>query len=218
MTLAPAPQAKYASTKMADRRARILKAARKYVADVGYESVTTRGLAERAGVSPATLFNIYGSKEALIAASVEDHLAGFLGRSGPPLTSVGQLIASIKRMPKEIIALAPYSEAMVAIYFSSETDNPVRDTLRETAQSKQSALFHILKERGELADWIDPAALSDQITNGLFAVIHDWAIGRLSDADLGKRLLSVTLVVLAAATKGAAAGETARMIDGLDGA
>ncbi len=208
-TLAPS---KYASSKMADRRERILDAARDYVAEVGYERVTTRGLAERAGVSPATLFNIYGTKEGVIAAAVEEHLAGFLGSDGPPLTSIEQLIASIRRMPKEIIQKAPYSEAMVAIFFSPEAHNPVRDTLRTTAQYKQNALFRQLKADGQLASWVDPVALSDQITNGLFAVIHDWAIARLSERELKKRLTSSTLVVLSAATTGAAAKEVARAV------
>ncbi len=210
MTQAPATTAKYASSKMADRRERILEAARDYVAEVGYGRVTTRGLAERAGVSPATLFNIYGSKEALIAASVEDHLAGFLGRSGPPLTSVEQLMASIKRMPKEIIRKAPYSRAMVAIYFSPETDNPVRDTLRATAQSKQTALLRVLSETGQLKKGMDPDDLSDQLTNGLFAVIHDWALGRLSDAALKKRLLMTARLTLSSALNGAAAEQLVR--------
>lgn len=205
--------AKYASSKMADRRARILDAARQYVAEVGYDRVTTRGLAQRAAVSPATLFNIYGSKEGVIAASVEDHLAAFLGGEGPPLTSIGQLIESVKRMPKEILRIPFYSEAMVAIYFSPEQNNPVRDALRATAQSKQSSLFQTLKKRGQLVAWADPAAVSDQLTNSLFAVIHDWSIGRISERELSRRLLSSTLVVLSASTIGKAAREVATLAD-----
>ncbi len=212
-TVAPS---RYASSKMADRRERILDAARDYVAEVGYERATTRGLAERAGVSPATLFNIYGSKEGVIAAAVEDHLAGFLGGDGPPLTSIAQLIGSVKRMPKEILRIPHYSEAMAAIYFSPDVDNAVRDTLRATAQSKQSALITHLGETDQLADWVDPAPLNDQLTNGLFAVIHDWAIGRISNSELKKRLLSTALVILSAATTGAAADEVARATDKTD--
>jgi AcrR family transcriptional regulator len=204
---------KYDSAKMADRRARILEAARDYVAEVGYDRVTTRGLAERAGVSPATLFNIYGAKENLFAAAVQEHLSGFLGGSGPVIGTISQLAASVERMPDEIYRVPEYAKAVAAVFFSTEQDNPVREALRATAQAKQTPLLRNLRDGGQLAEWADPDVISDQLTNGLFAVIHDWTIGRISRRDMKQRLLTSGLVVLGAATKGDAAKEVARLAE-----
>lgn len=52
---------------MAARRARILDAARKIVAEGGVDALTTRGLAAASGVSAPTLYNLIGDKQTILA-------------------------------------------------------------------------------------------------------------------------------------------------------
>ena len=64
----------YRSPRQMQRRAEILKAVREAIKNHGYHGMTMRALADQAGVSPKTLYNIYGSKDALLLAAVTDLL------------------------------------------------------------------------------------------------------------------------------------------------
>ncbi len=55
---------------MEKRRQRILDAARAIIIDKGIDGLTTRGLAEAAGVTAPTLYNLIGDKDAIIGAMI----------------------------------------------------------------------------------------------------------------------------------------------------
>jgi len=65
---------------MAERRQRILQAAREIIAGRGYEALTRRELARASRVTAPTLDNLIGGKEAVLAAAVEEQTARFLER------------------------------------------------------------------------------------------------------------------------------------------
>lgn len=55
-----------------ERRARILDAVRELIRETGQPDLSVRALAERAGVSVATTYNLFGSKRAMVLAALED--------------------------------------------------------------------------------------------------------------------------------------------------
>ncbi|GAB5489322.1 MAG: hypothetical protein Pars2KO_28920 [Parasphingorhabdus sp.] len=55
---------------MEKRRQRILDAARGIIVDKGIDGLTTRGLADAAGVTAPTLYNLIGDKDAIIRAMI----------------------------------------------------------------------------------------------------------------------------------------------------
>src|SRR6185436_2882280 len=59
----------------AERRARILAAARKLIADRGYDGLTMRDLAKASRVSVPTLYNLFGGKQALLLGELEQTFA-----------------------------------------------------------------------------------------------------------------------------------------------
>src|SRR5258705_13283731 len=68
----------------AERRGRIMTAARKLVATKGYQGLTMRDLARAARVSVPTLYNLFGSKDAILVAELEASAAR-LSASMPPI-------------------------------------------------------------------------------------------------------------------------------------
>jgi len=74
------PDAAATPTRVADghqagkaaRRARIVQAARDLLREAGTAGLSMRALAERAGVSPATPYNLFGSKQAILISVLED--------------------------------------------------------------------------------------------------------------------------------------------------
>jgi AcrR family transcriptional regulator len=55
----------------AERRARILKAARELIAERGYDGLTMRDLAAASRVSVPTLYNLFGGKQAILLGELE---------------------------------------------------------------------------------------------------------------------------------------------------
>lgn len=58
-----------------ENRCRILAAAARVYAALGFRGATTRRIADEAGVNEVTLFRTFGSKEALIAEALRQHAA-----------------------------------------------------------------------------------------------------------------------------------------------
>src|SRR5215470_1389206 len=68
-----------------ERRAKILRAARKLVEERGYDGLTMRDLADEARVSVPTLYNLFGSKDAILVAELQRiavELAGAVPSTG----------------------------------------------------------------------------------------------------------------------------------------
>ena len=68
------PKRIYDSPRQIARREAILKCARESLSKHGYEGLTMRGLAEEVGVATSTLYNLYGNKDDLLLAAVDDLL------------------------------------------------------------------------------------------------------------------------------------------------
>jgi AcrR family transcriptional regulator len=56
----------------AERRARILAAARRLIAERGFDGLTMRDLAQASRVSVPTLYNLFGGKLALLVGELEE--------------------------------------------------------------------------------------------------------------------------------------------------
>src|SRR5262245_4522181 len=58
-----------------ERRERIVRAARKLIAEQGYEGLSMRELARAAGLSVPTLYNLIGSKHQILALEMQSTFA-----------------------------------------------------------------------------------------------------------------------------------------------
>lgn len=65
--------------RQADTVARVLAAAHEELRAVGYDALTIRGVAARAGVAPATAYTYFGSKNHLVAELFARRMADHLG-------------------------------------------------------------------------------------------------------------------------------------------
>ena len=193
----------YSSESMARRRTRVLEEARKLVAEAGYEGVTMRLLAERSEVASATLYNIYGNKETLVATAVselfEEQMAHAAAESGSGLDGT---IARTRWIAGEIERMPEYTRAMVTVYFSASAENLVRDLLRRITTDAHRQLLESLRRKGGLLPWVDIDLLASQTANHQYAAVHDWAIGKVSMDRLADRQIYELLLALSGVTSG----------------
>jgi AcrR family transcriptional regulator len=186
-----ATRRRYGSALMFDRRQRILSQAQAMLDELGVDGFTIRELSRRADVAQRTLYNVFGSKEDIVACAIEQHYAGLLSRlpPPPPAEDIEGYLYRIDTLVDITIGLKRYATAMVGVFFSPSVDRRIHDTLRR------------ISEGGSVA-WVGEAAKSDflvkskpsdlehlstLLVNVGYANITDWAAGRISGAEMKLR-------------------------------
>jgi TetR/AcrR family transcriptional repressor of uid operon len=191
----PAPaglaRRKYGSQVMADRRQRILAQAQALIDEVGVEGFTIRDLSRRADVAPRTLYNLFGSKEDIVASAIHDHFAGLLANVSPPppAADFAENLRRIDTLLDRTIELKRYATAMVGVFFSPAVDRRLYDTLRWISEGGSAAWVPRAVEDGVLVRLLpeDRERLSTLLVNTGYANITDWAAGRISAEELKLR-------------------------------
>ena len=203
MSAASQKRSSYSSESMARRRTRVLEEARKLIAEAGYDGVTMRLLAERSEVASATLYNIYGNKETVIATAVselfEEQMAHPSAEGGSGLDAT---LARTRWIADEIKRMPEYTRAMVTVYFSGSAENLVRDLLRRITTDAHRTLLESLRKKGGLLPWVDIDLLASLTANQQYAAVHDWAIGKVSTDLLADRQIYELLLALSGVTTG----------------
>lgn len=181
--------AAYSSDRMRERRRVVLATTRRLIADCGIDGFSMRTLADRAGVSTPTLFNIYGTRENLVSQAVFD--AFYVG-SGENVTdapeNLRQLEAYIAWTGEQIIELGNYVDAIVASYFSRQPNNPIRIVLQKETEAPYARYLEAVKKRGNLSKNTSIPFVTRIIANQIFASMHEWSMDELSNAALPERL------------------------------
>lgn len=203
-SLMDAKPRKYASTRQIERRGKILEETRDLIAEFGVEGVTMRDLAERSGVALATLYNNYGSKDALISEAVqelfEERLANLVDlppQADPLLAYEARLRASVS----EVHRIPEYAKVMTVLYFTQSGPGGIRDILHGFAKSGYLAVVEDLAQEGLLLDAVVPDLLADEITSSNYAVIAKWRQGHVPDEALFDRMMYTGLTLIAGSAR-----------------
>ncbi|MCS6987592.1 MAG: TetR/AcrR family transcriptional regulator [Sphingomonadaceae bacterium] len=202
--LSPSPPGRREAAK-ADRRARILKAARDLIRETGETDLPMRRLAERAGVSLATTYNLFGSKRAVVLAVLEDErdFARRLARLEAP-DSLSRLFAAHDLAFSYYAADPDFYRALWRTLLSSsgadETGLASPERIRETR-----AIWLGLLERAEADGWLAPpvsrAALERTLAQLSAGTLLFWVTGALATERLAPSAgLGWALVLLGCAT------------------
>ena len=171
---------------MAERRERILAAAQEIIGREGYAGLTMRELARASRVTVPTIYNLIGSKEAVLFAAVEYRTAHFVSAaaasaSEPPCPRILSIVGAVV---DEFVSLPLYYRSMLGLIYASQDAGSMRlRTSRAVHRPIESALVE-LAAAGDLAAWVDPSSLANQIEALVQVVSLRWATGALDDAAL----------------------------------
>ena len=126
------------------------------LADVGYGRLTTAAIAKRAGVSTATLYRHWESKDVLVTDAVSNLVADIR------IPDEGEVQPDLLSLMRDAVQLYTTSVAAPALrgVTTEMANNPaLRDTIRERfLDARRAALRAVLErgvERGELVTTID---------------------------------------------------------------
>ena len=197
---------------MAERRQRILAAARAIVAARGYEALTMRELAQKSRVTVPTLYNLIGGKEAVLAAAVEEQTARFLAaierRAGA--SPAGRLLAVIDACTRELLGLPAYYRTLLHLLYTAEAAGPVRARVDLALGGELAEALRAIGEAGELAAWADERALLRSLRSQLGACALQWAGGELADAAFPPSAIYQASLTLLGVTTGRSRAELER--------
>jgi AcrR family transcriptional regulator len=164
----------------AERRARILDAARDLIARHGYDGLTMRELAKASRVSVPTIYNLIGGKTDIVAAEMEVTAQSFGDalRVAAGKRLVDRTLAIYVGGARELFATPGYYRELFRMFFT----NPQIGCVTEQRYiALMSANLAAARADGELSDWVDPAAVARQLFSLYSYQMLGWSIGNLTD-------------------------------------
>jgi AcrR family transcriptional regulator len=166
----------------AERKRRIVQAARELIRETGNAGLSMRALAERAGVSQATPYNLFGSKRAIVLAVVDDardyqERFAHLAAADP----IERLFAAADLAMEYYLADPAFYRTLWAAVF-----DPSGDIRAEIYNPKQSAFWRGLLDRavaaGAFADDIDTTLMLRAMNRASASALLEWVVGELPSA------------------------------------
>jgi AcrR family transcriptional regulator len=183
----------------ARNRRRVLDAATDLVAHGGMDALSMRALAERAGVSATTLYNLFGTKDEVVRMLALDILgaidAEFVDVVDPD--PIEQMRARVLRLVDHVIDEAPPSLVWAVL------DDPVLTEQLNAQWASRTVVEDAIvaaMASGQLRADVDAAVLAEHVRAGLLHQQRLWAAGAIDDAtyrSAARYCVDIALVVIA---------------------
>lgn len=159
----------------AERRARIVSAARTLVEKHGYEGLTMRDLAAAARVSVPTLYNLFGSKDAILAAELARATTVIASR----IQTTGSFFArgmSAFEAGMDVIEEHPaFFRAVAQMFLTSPESTDARRAAEAGYIALTASTLIAAKAAGQLADWAEPQVVARHIYGLYVSMFLAWA-------------------------------------------
>jgi AcrR family transcriptional regulator len=163
----------------AERRNRIIQAARELIRETGNAGLSMRVLAARAGVSLATPYNLFGSKRAIVLALLQDvrefHQRFSHLRASDPLERI--FLAVTLEIELHLAEPTLYKTMWAAVF---DTSDDLRATLwNEKRHGFWRGLLAAAAEAGAVSREIDADWLQRQLDHVYRCIMLDWVVSIL---------------------------------------
>ena len=165
----------------AEKRARIIAAAKDIIATDGIEHCNMRYLAEVADVSPRTAYNLFESKTDILIAILLEGFQPVLELTGSDDGGllVEHLLDQMESMPGDFGEAQEFFRSVHWAIMRSD-DKASKDQARQTLELLVAKRVEELHQRGELQPDCDTAALTRHLAVLVPAILGMWADAQLS--------------------------------------
>lgn len=183
--------------RQAARRERILKTVRDHLSRYGYDGLSMRDVAESAGVSPTTLYNLFQNKDGLVLAAQED-LMGQLAENVRASRESGTqwLIAYAEAIAGQIVTTPKYADAMARMLFNSDPADPVCRILLGDAIRQYRTILRDMQRLGEIRKDIDVELFARSLGGNSWATVLLWMKGFIALQDFKGEYVRSLLMIL----------------------
>jgi AcrR family transcriptional regulator len=177
----PRPRRTPVQRRSRERVERILRAAEQLVVSSSVEALTTRGVAERARIPVATLYQYFADRDAIIAALIERHVLSMDERIGAALQSLSSY--SVRSIVQTTVAAyrADYRErpSYVVLWFQGRLSADIARFIRERNDLLADAFHRFATKLDLLRRGTDPLVirLSFELADRFLEVAYRHDIG-----------------------------------------
>jgi TetR/AcrR family fatty acid metabolism transcriptional regulator len=198
----PAPKADTRGSrrddKKDDRRKQILKAAVKVFAEKGYHGCRISDVAEEAGVAYGLVYHYYGNKDGLLSAVFDTNWAFFQRAIEEIAAGPGSMFDKTKAVVElafSAFEMAPLVVKVLVLEFGRNArfgealNNPDVARVFGTIAS----IFEEGRKKGELADGVDPIAMSVIFMGALETAFVSFVLTNTTDGKKSRLQSAVTL-------------------------
>lgn len=157
------------------RRRNVIDAAHVLIRETGGTGFSMLELARRAGVSPATPYNLLGSKAQVLRRVVEDEYASFAARLAglPPRPALPHLLRALDLIAVHYLAEPQFYRGLYGAMIGIE-DNPVRALMSAEGLRLWTAMVATAQDQGALAPLLSPEDLTALLLRGVAATVEAW--------------------------------------------
>lgn len=209
------------TARQAERMGRILESARDLLGEIGMERMTMRDLAAASGVSAATLYNRFGTKDSLVAHAVVDHyeqaIAKVMARSLRAETPVEQLAHTVRVIVRDSHSRPGFSAALMSAYFKINNEREMPNRLYAALMQSFLPPLQALQGSGDLHRWVVLPVLAEELCDGMFGIVMKWSQGMVPDTAFVDRALLAVLLPVLASLKSTRAAELAALLATVSG-
>lgn len=185
----------------AERRRKIIQAARDLIRETGNAGLSMRALAARAGVSLATPYNLFGSKRAIILAVLDDVREFQVRFASLTFTDpIDRLFAAVDMAVDFYVADPLFYRTLWAAVFDASDD--VRAHIYSSERNAYSTQrIAELAEAGVVGLAVDTDLLRKVLDRTFAAAMLEWVMDELPGKDLAPSIrFGYALVLLGVAT------------------
>ncbi len=199
-----------------DRRHRILMVARQMVADYGYGGMVMSEVAERAEVSPTTLYNLYNTKDELLLEALRELMVISYQRVGE-MSELGpgwKYLLNVMEYGAALRASEPaYAEAITDALLRAVQGDALTELLLHSVRQDFLHSLSKMMEQGELTEGVDVEHLATILLGNYWSTFMMINKGLEAISRMRVGLLVNVLSVLIASSQGAAREEMERTLE-----
>ena len=156
------------------RRERIVAAAAALARAQGFDAVAMTAIAAEAGVSPATLYNLFETKAAIFREVFDQDLETFVRQlaASPAASALDRLFTAVE-LAGQLYAADPIFYRAMALH--GGRSGSLRPAIREPRMAFWRAQVAAAIADGGLGDDSDPALIGTTLAHLFAGVVQDWA-------------------------------------------
>ncbi len=166
------------------RRRQIVRAARALMQQTGDTGFSMRALADQAGVSIATPYNLFGSKQMVMFAVLDDDLEHYQERLAKVRVDELDVFFKAVSLATTLYATEPsfYRAVLFAVY--NDGGREFRSMFGGPRHAMWKGFVQDAINAGYLSDDVEPDAFAINLGRTFFSAILEWVSGELSLPEL----------------------------------
>ena len=200
------------------RRRRILSVARDMLTEYGYEGTVMSKVAERAEVSPTTLYNLYNTKDELLLEALRELTLEAAHKTAAEVDGAGYefILRHLHHSAVQSNEGQAFAEAIAQTVFRAKPGDPLVALLLKGLSENILISLTAMQKRKELQADVSLDELAKTLAGAFWSPFLLWTKEIITLADIERYLLRNFLSILITASRGNARKELQSRYDRLD--